>query len=200
MAVSLTAAANATATATSLLSITAPWVQPSDCETQWLTTTTSWTMYGPSVEAQAIILSAPAASCNPPGWDRFGPESRLRFSPGVCPKGWIYHDMAEDGSTGASTAFCCQSGFSNDKAMYYTFYGSRDCVQNAWMTAFDSAASTTTSKYTVMMHEAWAVTWDATDTSTLTPKLPTLTSSMRVPKWTPKRSARANTTRTTVMR
>ncbi|KAF6800983.1 hypothetical protein CMUS01_15526 [Colletotrichum musicola] len=36
-----------------------------------------------------------------------------------------------------------------------------------------------------MMHEAWAVTWDATDTSTLTPKLPTLTSSMRVPKWTP---------------
>lgn len=69
--------------------------------------------------------------------------------------------------------------------MYYTFYGSRDCVQKSWVTAFDSAASTTTSQHTVMMHEAWAVTWDASDTSTLTPQLPTLTSSMRVPKWTP---------------
>ncbi|KAF6781830.1 hypothetical protein CMUS01_16751, partial [Colletotrichum musicola] len=124
-----------------------------------------------ALDAAAIILSAPAASCNPSGWDCFSHESRLRFSPGVCPKGWIYHDMAEDGLTGASTAFCCQSGFSNQKAVFYTFYGSRDCV--SWVTASDSAASTTTSQQTIMMHEAWAVTWDATDTSTLTPKLPT---------------------------
>lgn len=38
---------------------------------------------------------------------------------------------------------------------------------------------------TVMVHQGWAITWAASDTATLTPKLPTLTSSMRVPTWTP---------------
>jgi len=37
----------------------------------------------------------------------------------------------------------------------------------------------------VMIHQAWALTWEAADTSTLTPKLPELTSSMLVPTWTP---------------
>lgn len=36
-----------------------------------------------------------------------------------------------------------------------------------------------------MVHEPWAVTWAATDMATLTPKLPTITSSMTVPQWTP---------------
>jgi len=37
----------------------------------------------------------------------------------------------------------------------------------------------------VMIHQAWALTWEAVDTSTLMPKLPELTSSMFVPTWTP---------------
>lgn len=36
-----------------------------------------------------------------------------------------------------------------------------------------------------MVHQPWAVTWAASDTATLTPKLPTITSSMIVPIWTP---------------
>lgn len=36
-----------------------------------------------------------------------------------------------------------------------------------------------------MIHEPWAVTWAASDSATLTPKLPTITSSMTVPQWTP---------------
>ncbi|KAK1954547.1 hypothetical protein LY78DRAFT_594003 [Colletotrichum sublineola] len=166
MASSPTTLANATAT--SLLSITSPWVQPSDCETHWSTTT--WQSTGAIItSSQAFTVSTPVASCNPPGWDRFGPESRLSFSPGVCPKGWVYNGMAEDGSPAASTAFCCQ----------------RDCVRFGWVTGYDSTASVTASHQTAMVHEAWVVTWAASDTATLTPKLPTLTSSMLVPTWTP---------------
>ncbi|KAK2005998.1 hypothetical protein LZ32DRAFT_611622 [Colletotrichum eremochloae] len=95
--------------------------------------------------------------------------------------------MAEDGSPAASTAFCCQSGFENDKLFFgtVTFFGSRDCVRFGWVTGYDSTASVTTSHQTAMVHEAWVVTWAASDTATLTPKLPTLTSSMLVPTWTP---------------
>lgn len=40
------------------------------------------------------------------------------------------------------------------------------------------------SDLTVRLHEAWAITWDATDTPTLTPELPPLTSSSILPTWT----------------
>lgn len=38
---------------------------------------------------------------------------------------------------------------------------------------------------TFMVHEGWAITWDKSDTATMTPNLPTLTSEMSVPTWTP---------------
>ncbi|KAK1995690.1 hypothetical protein LX36DRAFT_712954 [Colletotrichum falcatum] len=94
--------------------------------------------------------------------------------------------MAEDGSPAASTALCCQSGFDNSR--YFgnvTLFGSRDCVRYGWVTRYDSAASVKTSSQTIMVHEGWEVTWAASDTATLTPKLPTLTSYMVVPVWTP---------------
>lgn len=37
----------------------------------------------------------------------------------------------------------------------------------------------------IQMHQAWRVTWAASDTSTLSPSLPWLTSSMFVPSWIP---------------
>lgn len=49
----------------------------------------------------------------------------------------------------------------------------------------DEDSSDTNLGKTVMVHQGWAITWAASDTATLTPKLPTLTSSMRVPTWTP---------------
>jgi hypothetical protein len=48
----------------------------------------------------------------------------------------------------------------------------------------DSSDNTNSGK-TVMVHQGWAITWAKSDTATLTPKLPTLTSEMRVPEWTP---------------
>jgi len=37
----------------------------------------------------------------------------------------------------------------------------------------------------IIVHEAWAVTWEAADRSTLTPKLPELSGAMFFPTWTP---------------
>ena len=47
------------------------------------------------------------------------------------------------------------------------------------------AASSVSTIRTLMLHEAWSISWDASDTSTLTPKLPSLTNNMEVPTWTP---------------
>lgn len=38
---------------------------------------------------------------------------------------------------------------------------------------------------TIMVHEAWIVTWAASDRSTMTPSLPDLTNGMTLPTWTP---------------
>src|SRR4051794_7254986 len=38
---------------------------------------------------------------------------------------------------------------------------------------------------TLVLHEAWTVYWNKSDTSTLTPQLLTLTNNMNVPTWTP---------------
>lgn len=92
---------------TAPLAIRTPFIQPSDCKTQWMTTTGIVSVtYGDAV-TMPIMISDPAATCYPSGWDEFPSESRLNFKPGVCPEGWVYLDMAEDGSPRASTAFCC---------------------------------------------------------------------------------------------
>jgi len=49
----------------------------------------------------------------------------------------------------------------------------------------DEDSSDTNMGKTVMVHQGWAITWAKSDTATLTPQLPTLTSDMRVPTWTP---------------
>lgn len=49
----------------------------------------------------------------------------------------------------------------------------------------EKAASSVSTIRTLMLHEAWSISWHASDTSTLTPKLPFLTSNVEVPTWTP---------------
>lgn len=96
-----------TATSTGQLAISTPFVQPSDCKTQWKTTTVRASVVSGTTVMTSVMVSEPAATCYPPGWDGVTPESRLSFSPGVCPEGWVYYAMAEDDSPAASTAFCC---------------------------------------------------------------------------------------------
>lgn len=93
--------------ATALLSITTPFVQPPDCKTQWRTASTLSSLFDGTMQTTLVKVSEPASTCYPSGWDDVAPESRLRFGPGVCPEGWTYNRMAENGSRAATTAFCC---------------------------------------------------------------------------------------------
>lgn len=82
-------------------------MQPSDCKTQWKTTAVSASAVNGTTFRTPAMISEPAATCYPSGWDEASPKSRLSFSPGVCPQGWVYNAMAESGSQVESTAFCC---------------------------------------------------------------------------------------------
>ncbi|KAF0332008.1 hypothetical protein GQ607_000024 [Colletotrichum asianum] len=200
-----TTTSNATTTATSisLLTITTPWVEPSDCASQWTTSTVSYEMYGGTTVTQEYTISNPAATCYPSGWDGFAPEHRLRFRPGVCPDGWVYNDMAEPITRVVSTAHCCQrfvivtllqitrakpltkihrsSGFDGlgTRTLRSLSTLAPLCAKSEWTTAGTRSGPRT------LVHDAWIVTWAKSDTATLTPKLPTLTSGMRVWTWTP---------------
>lgn len=60
------------------------------------------------------------------------------------------------------------------------------CTRWGWNTGTEvDLEPQTPSNEVTMVHQPWAVTWAASDTATLTPELPTITSSMTVPTWTP---------------
>lgn len=193
------------ASATALLAITTPFVQPTDCNTQWKTASESLRVLDGTTLRTLLVVSEPAATCYPSGWDDVPPESHLSFSPGVCPEGWTYNQMGENGSQAATTAFCCdrfvapicteswESSPADFTPSGFTYAwtagrsrGKSQCARWGWNTGtgVDLEAQTPSNEVT-MVHEPWAVTWAGSDTTTLTPKLPTITSSMTVPTWTP---------------
>ena len=95
------------ATATALLVLTTPFVQPPGCDSHFTLTNapTSTNTRDHVTSMMSVLSSLPVASCYPSGWDSVISQSRFHFSPAVCPSGWTYYDMA-DLST-ISTAFCC---------------------------------------------------------------------------------------------
>ncbi|KAF4467931.1 hypothetical protein FALBO_5165 [Fusarium albosuccineum] len=183
-----------TATATQLLALTTPFKQPRGCDSHWKQTRILSTEGDTSTVP--VLLSTAVPSCYPSGWDHVVSESRWNFSPAVCPSDWTYCNMGEDEAMGGSTAFCCNSGYTrlNDddwelvaRADISTHHCGR-WVQNAHEQTTKSdteAASSINTGRTLMLHGAWSISWNASDTSTLTPKLPSLTGNMEVPTWTP---------------
>ncbi|KAL2064522.1 hypothetical protein VTL71DRAFT_3659 [Oculimacula yallundae] len=192
-----------TATATRLLVLTTPFVQPSGCDSRWSFT---------RVSTFSILVSDLVPSCHPSGWDEVVPQIQLKFRPAVCPSGWTYYRMgdpdymveaANPSSISSTTAKCCNSGFTLDNIhgpLIGIFPDSR-CIRILsgtettfpMVTTSDLSANSIPSLastalpfgQTFMVHEAWAVTWAASDRPTLTPKLPDLTSWMLIPTWNP---------------
>ncbi|EXF84120.1 hypothetical protein CFIO01_05623 [Colletotrichum fioriniae PJ7] len=199
------------ATTTEKLAITTPFVQPPDCLNKWtmtemphlpLTSISSGEVY--HTVMSKVSVSAPPSSCYPFGWDRVERTSRLNFSPGVCPEDWTYYSMARTHTEGPTSAYCCNrfvctiflitpsaacrvydltadqkwSGFN------YTWVNGRACA--AWGPRTEALPNPDDAKsdQVLMIHTPWTVTWDVSDTATLTPKLPTLASLMIVPTWT----------------
>ncbi|KAM5355680.1 hypothetical protein ACJ41O_002326 [Fusarium nematophilum] len=167
-----------TATATELLTLTTPFEQPRGCGSHWMTTSALATD-GDSTSTVPILVSKAVPSCYPSGWEDSVPESRFRFNAAACPRGWDSDRIGQDAGTGSSTAICCNSG--------YTYLNNDDCelatsasisthqcgrwvqknTDDRFETATDDEHTTLTSHgRTLMVHEAWTISWDASDTTT----------------------------------
>ncbi len=117
----------ASPTATSLLALKTPFVQPSSCVSLQTTSVSSETYYS---VATTLLLPDPSdprfTACQPPGWANVVPESRFSFSPAVCPQSWTAWWLGRTPTPGAisttsgndsivpqvSTAYCCAPGYS----------------------------------------------------------------------------------------
>ncbi|KAH6856632.1 hypothetical protein B0I37DRAFT_79822 [Chaetomium sp. MPI-CAGE-AT-0009] len=177
------------ATVTALLALTTPFVAPPGCPSF---TATSFNTS--AVDGVGAVLVADDPSCLPKGWADVVPESRMNFDPAVCPSGWVYHSMAV--SYDLFTAFCCDSGYTY---LDFEHRGSEIAPEEItngcgrWTSGLNSdsgsdAPSITdadAASSTLLIHNAWAITWAESDIPNLTPQPPTLTNSMLVPTWIP---------------
>ncbi|KAF4471174.1 hypothetical protein FALBO_1917 [Fusarium albosuccineum] len=198
---------SATATATEWVALTTPYEPPLSCQSNWKRTTVAWTQDGSS--AVLALVSEPISTCYPSGWDDTEAGSRFSFSPAVCPSGWVYWKMARetDSSPATSTAYCCESGYTfdwfggaqqlastlvpNQCARWVkstTGMSDEDGTITATASDIEQNDSVITPDGTLMVHQAWAISWAASDTAHLSPQPPALYSGETVASWDPHES------------
>ncbi|KAF5019958.1 hypothetical protein F66182_8017 [Fusarium sp. NRRL 66182] len=144
------------ATRTGLQPLTTPFKQPSDCGSDWSTRLTTLTRYAQETTSTlTILVSEPVSSCYPPGWR---PRGEPHFSPATY---WIREAMTV----------------------------ANPCYRRVWTDGEPVTSSVSSVKgmttQTLMIHEAFMIAWDQSQTSTMTPQLPELTRTMEVPTWVP---------------
>ena len=118
-----TSSISVTTTAAALLALTTPFQQPTGCDSHFTTTSLVTTYFDDTTYTVPLVVSERVDSCYPSDWDSVVPESRLHFSPAVCPSGWTYYEMEESGEM-ASTAYCCNrlvSTFSLNDVLIFRF-------------------------------------------------------------------------------
>ncbi|KFX87783.1 hypothetical protein O988_09293 [Pseudogymnoascus sp. VKM F-3808] len=172
-------------TATNVLALTTPFVQKPDCESIWALSHVS--SYEDDGHLTSVAFLASDAdderftSCQPPGWASVVPASRFSFSPAVCPSNWTYYDMASTTNAGTTftTAYCCASEF------YPRSYYLDPPYLATGVPCWRDARAGDVSSLLAQAHEAWHISWAASDTSTLSLALPEITSGMHVYSWVP---------------
>ncbi|KAL2208094.1 hypothetical protein CC79DRAFT_808557 [Sarocladium strictum] len=126
-------------------------------------------------------------NCQPSGWADRPSSQRFSFSPAVCPSHWIWSNIRVEGKFDLhehTTAQCCSEGFyfsarnDNGTKTYagrcFSDFGSGPSTTiNATFLHGEGDVSSITSG--VMVHEAWHITWRASDQEILDPVPPTLT-------------------------
>ncbi|KAF4337299.1 hypothetical protein FBEOM_8812 [Fusarium beomiforme] len=178
-----------TPTVTKLITLSTPFEQPHGCDLNFIHT--SVFPSGHSKSPVPILLSTHRPSCYPSGWEDVVRTSHFDFYPAVCPSGWIYYNMKTTTSK-LSMAVCCNSGYTplngKDREIVLSDPLSTNSCGRWTQDPGPHAHATprgTEADGTLMLHEPWTVYWNKADTSTLIPKLPTLTSDMLVPTWIP---------------
>ncbi|CAG9975176.1 unnamed protein product [Clonostachys byssicola] len=180
--------------------LTTPFVAPSGCADNFVPANPVTT--GRSQESLSIFVSAAVdsrfAPCQPPGWDRGRDGTSFAFSPAVCPSAWTAYRLGQNylasARNGNYTAKCCSSGFTltygveaegiyqfpcartlvnNLSAITRTSTITQGYVNNTAITSI-SMLTTTTGTTTLSIHNAWLISWDPSDASTLSPSPPML--------------------------
>ncbi|KAF4996197.1 hypothetical protein FDECE_12538 [Fusarium decemcellulare] len=185
---STTPSTTATATIESVVALTSAFREPFECGDNWATSVYSGRYQGRRT-IQTVLISQPVSSCLPSGWD---PQLEPHFSPGVCPSDWTYYDMNNYNGASTTDAMCCTRGFTYTGIYSEIISLTRPCVQMINMNGESEDDDSERPRrgafeQTLRVHEALAVAWDRSDTSTLTPKPLLLTTATNVPTWSPGR-------------
>ncbi|GLI73037.1 hypothetical protein PoHVEF18_001235 [Penicillium ochrochloron] len=175
--------------------LTTPYVQPSGCTSAFQLTTIT-TSYGTTVTTITVLASEAAATgfsaCQPSGWDSGSTTDLFTFSPAVCPQDWTYYEMSS--TKKYSAAYCCASGF-DFRAPWYALPTA--ALSPACARTIKSGDTTITaplwSQTDIMgtftegmiVHRAWHVSWAESDTASMSPSLPPLTSGKYLDYWEP---------------
>ncbi|KAK4120427.1 hypothetical protein N657DRAFT_161697 [Parathielavia appendiculata] len=185
--------------------LTTPFVLPQSCANQFITTS-----FASRSTYVTVVASCPAdprfSACQPPGWDSGGEGSSFQFSPAVCPSGWTAYNLGGTVSWvrhGASmnlitsktfsTAYCCSSGFTYSHYHDLLIDGFSRTPLACFANTTDTAAPTATaspagSPHRLRVHNAWHISWDASDISSLSPTPPPFapcTTSPVIRSWVP---------------
>ncbi|KAK1843063.1 hypothetical protein CCHR01_14286 [Colletotrichum chrysophilum] len=174
--------------------LTTPFRYPWDCAT--IREAASWIHVDGKTKGTTDIafsnLANPRISaCQPSQWKKNDGRRQLNFSPAVCPSDWVAHLLATKtiSSTTLSTAYCCVSNYRpvttiSDilpiETMYPVCLGYFDSSYDTYgnRTATYSNGSTTVYTEGYDLHPAWHITWQESDTSTLSPPPPSLSTTL----------------------
>ncbi|UZP39393.1 hypothetical protein NXS19_007209 [Fusarium pseudograminearum] len=180
---------SSTETNSTLAALTLAYEQPNGCKNVFKTTSIGGTG---SSTATSVMVSDFVTSCHPSGSGDSDSAKALSFSPGVCPSGWNYNAIARvtHSSTVATTAFCCASGY-QFRSLHQDQYSANSVVSDqceSWSKGaeVDSGSAIVTSSHgdgTLIVHQAWAITWDASNRATPSPKPPALSSEQTIRSW-----------------
>ncbi|KAK4100218.1 hypothetical protein N658DRAFT_497447 [Parathielavia hyrcaniae] len=172
--------------------LTTPFVPPPSCANQFITTS-----FVSSSTTVTVLASGPAdarfSACQPPGWDSGGESSGLngfRFSPAVCPSGWTAYNLGGTMLSDVTTAYCCSSGFTH--SLYWNQIDGISptaCFANiSDTTAPTATASSALSPHGFRVHNAWHISWEASDIPSLSPTPPPFATCITSPvirSWVP---------------
>ncbi|KAJ5121653.1 uncharacterized protein N7515_009614 [Penicillium bovifimosum] len=176
--------------------LTTPFVQPSGCTLAVELTTITTSALGTPTTITVLASNAAAPgfpSCQPSGWNTGAKYDDLfTFSPAVCPQDWTYFEMSS--TKHYSAAYCCASGFGFSGEWYAlptsaltpvcarTFSAGETTITAPLVSRTDATGTFTEG---VIVHRAWHVTWAESDTATMSPSLPPLTSGKYLARWEP---------------
>ncbi|RGP74774.1 hypothetical protein FSPOR_1353 [Fusarium sporotrichioides] len=169
------------------VAVTTAYDQPSSCKNRFKITSIPC-----SGSSTAVPISEFITSSYPSNWENTDSEKYLGFSPAICPSGWNYNVIARatHSSTVATTAFCCPSGYQlrslDQESGPASSVGPNRCER--WLKTPEEVpgSAIVTGSHgdgILLIHEVWAVTWDASERATLSPKLPTLSSGETIGFW-----------------